>query len=64
MDPETLAKRTEAKEELQDLNQQHLPGKVKSQYALKYKLTTDINIEKALEHKERIFEKAKTKGRF
>ena len=64
MDPEVLKKRELAKEAIDELNAEKLPGSVKSQWALQYKLTSDINIEKALEYKKRVFEKAKTKGRF
>ena len=64
IDPEVLKKRETAKEAMAELKTEKLPGKVKSQWALQYKLTSDINIEKALEYKKKVFEKAKTKGRF
>ena len=55
----------EKKEELKtSLQQEKLPGTIKSQWALKYKLNLDKAILDALSHEEVIKEKVKTKGRF
>lgn len=59
-----MKKRNAEDELLEELEQERLPGKVKSNWALKYKLEQDQNIEKALNFRRVIHEKSKTKGRF
>ena len=55
----------ERKEDLKtSLKLEKLPGTIKSQWALKYKLNLDKAILDALSHEEVIKEKVKTKGRF
>ena len=43
---------------------EHLQGSIKSQFALKFKLQTDLAIESAFERKKVDTSKSKTKGRF
>ena len=64
MTQEEIIKREEEMEFLNSLKKEMLPGMVKSKWALEYKLKMDKAIEDALENKEKIQEKVKTKGRF
>jgi len=51
-------------EEMKQFQLEHLPGSVKSKWALKYKLDRSAAIEQSLEFKGRVFDKRKTKGMF
>jgi hypothetical protein len=64
LDKEALAQRDEEAQFLRQLDQEKLPGMVKSKWALTYKLKMDKAIEDALDHEEEVAEKVKTKGRF
>jgi len=64
LDKEALAQRDEEAQFLRQLEQEKLPGMVKSKWALTYKLKMDKAIEDALDHEEEVAEKVKTKGRF
>ena len=64
LDKETLERREEEAAFFRQLEQERLPGMVKSKWALTHKLKMDKAIEDALEHDEEVVEKVKTKGRF
>lgn len=64
IDPEELAEKTELRDLLSQLQQEKLPGAVKTKWALGYKLSLDQAILDALSREELVAEKVRTKGRF